>query len=80
MATVIAVRFKNAGKLYYFDPDGLDIETGSFVIVETARGVECGEVAFGNREIEDEKIMHPLKKVMRAATDEDPAAQQALIT
>ncbi|MBR6408186.1 MAG: stage 0 sporulation family protein [Clostridia bacterium] len=71
MATVIAVRFKNAGKLYYFDPDGLDIETGSFVIVETARGVECGEVAFGNREIEDEKIMHPLKKVMRAATDED---------
>ncbi len=71
MAEVIGVRFKNAGKVYYFDPDGNKLEKGDHVIVETARGVECGEVAMGNRAIDDEKIVQPLRKLMRVATDPD---------
>ncbi len=68
---VIGVRFKNVGKIYYFDPESQIIEEGKYVIVETARGIECGEVAISNREVNDEEIVHPLKKVMRVATDED---------
>lgn len=71
MAEIIGVRFKSAGKVYYFDPDSMQLEKGTKVIVETARGVECGEVAMENREVEDEGIVKPLKKVMRAATAED---------
>lgn len=71
MAEVIGVRFKDVGKVYYFDPNGKQIELGSKVIVETARGVECGEVAMTNREVKDEEIVTPLKQVIRVATDED---------
>lgn len=71
MAEIIGVRFKSAGKVYYFDPDSMQLEKGTKVIVETARGVECGEVAMANRQVEDEGIVKPLKKVMRAATAED---------
>ena len=71
MAEVIGVRFKNVGKVYYFDPDGISMPVGTAVIVETSRGVECGEVALSNREVTDEGIVKPLKKVIRVATPED---------
>lgn len=71
MAEVIGVRFKEAGKVYYFDPDNNKLNVGDMVIVETSRGVECGQVAFSNREADDEEIVHPLKKLIRTATEED---------
>ncbi|MGI5897265.1 MAG: PSP1 domain-containing protein [Oscillospiraceae bacterium] len=71
MAEIIGVRFKNVGKIYYFDPAGLKIERGSQVIVETARGVECGTVAVGNREVDDSEVVSPLKPVLRQATEAD---------
>ena len=71
MAQVIGVRFKQVGKIYYFDPVDIEFESGEYVIVETARGVECGEVAMKNREEADENIVFPLKNVIRKATDED---------
>ena len=70
MAEVIGVRFKDVGKVYYFDPDNTTLQEGDAVIVETARGVECGRVATANREIPDEDIVHPLKKLIRKATQE----------
>ena len=71
MATVVGVRFKNAGKLYYFDPGTLWPAAGDFVIVETARGLEYGQVITGVREVEDELITSALKPVVRIATKED---------
>jgi len=71
MVKVVGVRFKEAGKIYYFDPGDLDIEIDSNVIVETARGVEFGQVVISNREVPDEEIIAPLKKVIRIAADED---------
>ena len=71
MAEVIGVRFKTVGKIYYFDPNGETFSLSQRVIVETARGVECGEVAMPNREVDDSTIVKPLKPVMRAATEED---------
>ncbi len=74
MAEVIGVRFKNVGKVYYFDPVGLQLEIGENVIVETTRGVECGTVVLKNREVRPEEIVAPLKPVMRVATEQDLAA------
>ncbi|MCT4564936.1 MAG: stage 0 sporulation family protein [Maledivibacter sp.] len=71
MVRVIGVRFKKAGKIYYFDPDDIDVEKGQNVIVETARGIEFGEVVVGSKEISEEEIVSPLKKVLRIATLED---------
>ncbi|MBQ6814083.1 MAG: stage 0 sporulation family protein [Lachnospiraceae bacterium] len=71
MIKVIGVRFRRTGKIYYFDPIGLDIEAGQHVIVETARGVEYGNVVLGVREVEDDKVVQPLKPVIRVATPED---------
>ncbi len=71
MAEVIGVRFKEVGKVYYFDPDGNNIKKGEFVIVETARGIECGEVTLENKDVEEERIIRPLKKLIRTASDED---------
>lgn len=71
MAEIIGVRFKSVGKVYYFDPGDLTVEKGGHVIVETARGIECGEVAMSNRTIGDKEVVKPLKKVMRVATPED---------
>ncbi len=71
MATVIGVRFKKAGKVYYFDPDGIWPRPGDYVIVETARGVEFGEVVTGSRSVNDAQIVTPLKKVVRVASEED---------
>ena len=77
MAEVVGVRFKNVGKVYYFDPQGLILGKNTRVIVETARGIECGEVAMANREVPDEAVVHPLKKVIRAATPEDLAVLES---
>lgn len=71
MEEVIGVKFKETGKIYYFDPDGENLKRGDFVIVETARGIECGEVALENRMVESDNIIKPLKKLIRKATDED---------
>jgi cell fate regulator YaaT (PSP1 superfamily) len=73
MATVIGVRFKKAGKVYYFDPAGFWPRPGDSVVVETSRGVELGEVVTGAREVPDEQIVPPLKQVVRVATPEDVA-------
>jgi cell fate regulator YaaT (PSP1 superfamily) len=71
MVKTVGVRFKNAGKIYYFDPDELDINLEDNVIVETIRGIEFGEVVLGIREVAEEQIVAPLKKVRRVATEED---------
>ena len=71
MIKVIGVRFRQAGKVYYFDPQDMKIEKGQHVIVETARGVEYGDVVMGNREVEDDKVVLPLKPVIRITTPED---------
>lgn len=71
MAEVIGVRFKSTGKVYYFDPGGETLKKGSMAIVETARGVECGEVAMENTEVRDSAIIQPLRKLIRQATPED---------
>ena len=71
MIKVIGVRFRAAGKIYYFDPVGMEIKTGDNVIVETARGIEFGYVVLGSREVEEDKVIQPLKPVIRMATEED---------
>ncbi|MZQ96747.1 MAG: hypothetical protein GT601_03625 [Acidaminobacter sp.] len=76
MITVVGVRFKKAGKIYYFDPDGLDIKRGDDVVVETARGIEYGSAVLGLREVEETEIVSPLKKVIRIATEEDQSIQR----
>ena len=71
MTEVVGIRFKKAGKVYYFDPGSLEIAEGSHAIVETARGVEYGYVVQANRQVEDDQVVQPLKKVIRVATEED---------
>ena len=71
MKNIVGVRFKKPGKIYFFDPQNLKISNKDFVIVETAQGEEYGEVAISNRAIPEEKIVKPLKKVLRIATYKD---------
>lgn len=71
MTEVIGVRFKDVGKIYYFDPNSVPLKIGDYVIVETARGVECGQVAMANKQLEDTEILFPLKKMIRKATEKD---------
>ncbi len=71
MTEVIGVRFKKVGKVYYFDPAGINVSKGNQVIVETARGIECGEAVVANRHVEDSVIVKPLKKLLRIATAAD---------
>ncbi|MEZ0536869.1 stage 0 sporulation family protein [Caldicellulosiruptoraceae bacterium PP1] len=71
MATVVGVRFKKAGKIYWFDPNEIELNAGDDVIVETVRGIEMGKVMLGIRDIPEEDIVQPLKKVIRKATEED---------
>lgn len=71
MVNVIGVRFRKAGKIYFFDPTDLQIKQGDNVIVETARGIEYGNVVLGQKQVDDEKIIQPLKQVIRVATPED---------
>ena len=76
MIKIVGVRFRSAGKVYYFDPKGYKIGAGDHVIVETARGVEYGTVIGGIREVPDDKVILPLKAVIRVATQEDDARAQ----
>ena len=71
MAEIIGVRFKSVGKVYYFSPSGLDIDEGDKVIVETSRGVECGDVVLSKRELSDGELANPLKPGIRGATEKD---------
>ncbi len=71
MVEIIGVRFNSAGKVYSFDPDGKKLSTGDMVIVETARGLEMGRVSAANKEVKEEEIFQPLKKIVRIATEED---------
>jgi len=71
MAEIIGVRFKSVGKIYYFAPGNEKVENGQKVIVETARGVECGTVVVSNREVPDSELSAPLKPVIRIATEKD---------
>ncbi|NLA77588.1 MAG: stage 0 sporulation family protein [Clostridiales bacterium] len=73
MAEVVGVRFKEVGKVYYFDPDGKKYKKGQRVIVETARGIECGEIAMDNTDVPEEEIIRPLKMIIRGATEDDLA-------
>ena len=76
MVKVIGVKFKNSGRVYYFDPGDLDIQAGQGVVVETARGVEYADVTMGVTEVEDDKVVSPLKPVQRIATEEDLKMRQ----
>ncbi len=77
MIKIVGVRFRNAGKVYYFDPKDYDLKGNDHVIVETARGVEYGTVISGVHEVEDDKVVQPLKSVIRVATDEDSARAES---
>lgn len=71
MIEVVGVRFKSVGKIYYFAPNGIQFKKGDFAIVETVRGTEIGEVMLENRGVEEERVVSPLKPVLRKATDDD---------
>lgn len=71
MVNVIGVRFRKAGKIYFFDPIGADVKIGEHVIVETARGIEYGTVIIASKDIDEEKIIQPLKPIIRVASQED---------
>lgn len=71
MVKVVGVRFKDAGKIYYFDPDGKLIKEEDNVIVETSRGIEFGQVVVGPKLVSDDEVYQPLKKVLRVATEDD---------
>lgn len=71
MTEIIGVRFKEVGKVYYFSPGGKKLNAGDKVIVETARGIECGEVVIPNRNINDENVIQPLKSIIRPASKDD---------
>lgn len=71
MVKVVGIRFKTAGKIYYFDPDSKLIRKEDFVVVETARGIEFGQVVVGPKLVKEEEIFQPLKKVLRVATQDD---------
>ena len=76
MIKIIGVRFRKAGKIYYFDPQDKAVEKGQHVIVETARGVEYGEVIVGPKDVTDDKVVQPLKPLIRVATPEDDKVER----
>ncbi len=76
MLTVVGVRFKRAGKIYYFDPGELEVQSGQKVIVETVRGIELGDIAVGPKQVREEDIIAPLKQVIRVATHDDIATEE----
>ena len=76
MTKVIGVRFRQAGRVYYFDPMDIDVKRGDYVIVETAKGIEYGFVSVGKTMVEDEKIVPPLKPIIRVATEQDAKQEE----
>jgi cell fate regulator YaaT (PSP1 superfamily) len=73
MTNIVGVRFRNAGKIYYFGPGDLELSSGMHVIVETTRGIEMGTILIGPKDVPDEDVVQPLKPVIRVATDDDEA-------
>ena len=71
MTKIVGIRFRTAGKIYYFDPVDFELDMAMHVIVETARGIEMGTVLIPPKEVDDDKVVSPLKPVIRVATDED---------
>ncbi len=71
MVKVVGIRFKDTGKMYYFDPNGLEVHKGDTVVVETSRGIECGIASTGIKMVTDDEVVSPLKAIKRIATDED---------
>lgn len=71
MIKVVGVRFKDTGKMYYFDPQDIEVKKGDMVVVETARGIECGKASSGVKEVDDSEVVQPLKPIKRVATPED---------
>ena len=71
MLEIVGVRFRNAGKVYYFDPDGLTLEEGDQVILETSRGMECGDIVIANKHIPEKETKQELKKIIMLATKDD---------
>lgn len=71
MTKIVGIRFRNVGKIYYFDPKNYKMQPGDYVIVETARGVEFGRVVLGPKEVGEDEVVHPLKEVLRVATQAD---------
>ena len=71
MTKVVGVRFKDTGKTYYFDPCGIDCRKGQVLVVETAKGIECGTAQSNVKEVDDDEVVAPLKPVKRIATEED---------
>ena len=76
MTEVVNVRFRNKGKVYFFDPAGVKVLAGQSVIVETAKGIEIGDCTCGNHEVDDSRVVQPLRPVIRVATDEDKATAE----
>ena len=71
MTEVVSIKFKTDGRAYFFDPAGMNPKIGEIVVVETARGIECGTVFEAAKDVPDEQIVKPLKKVLRIATEAD---------
>ena len=71
MKEIVGIRFKKTGKIYFFNPNGFELLKNQYAVVETSRGIELGEVVVANRKVNDEKIVAPLKDVIRVATAED---------
>lgn len=71
MINIVGIRFKKAGKIYYFDPNELEIKKGDYVIVETARGIEFGECVIAIKQVKEEEVVAPLKSVIRIANEDD---------
>ena len=78
MTEVITVKFKGRGKQYYFSPDGISVQQGQHVIVDTAKGMEYAEVIEPNHEVPDDKVVQPLRRMIRIATDADKKIAEAL--
>ena len=76
MTKIVGIRFRNVGKIYYFDPKNYKMQVGDHVIVETARGVELGRVVLGPKEVGEDEVVHPLKEVLRVATQADEDREQ----
>lgn len=76
MQEVVSIKFRNRGKSYYFDPAGLALKTGDMAVVETSKGLEIGTVIQGNHQVEDEKVVQPLRPVARAATSDDKRIEE----
>ena len=76
MTKIVGIRFRNVGKTYYFDPKNYKMQVGDHVIVETARGVEFGRVVLGPKEVGEDEVVHPLKEVLRVATQADEDREQ----